>query len=94
MALPADKRTLDDSMVLFDGPEQDPQTNTWYDCMTPELLLAGDGGAHVIAQFGAVLPDAFYSGKPGGREADEFGDILAQMAGAVRSSIFSSFDLP
>ena len=82
-----DKRKIDGSMVIFDGDDQDPDTDTWYDCMTPELLLAGDGGPHIIAQMNTIVPDAFYSGSPGGRKDEEFEAVLEQIKASVGRDI-------
>ena len=44
-ALPTDSRTLKAADVIFSTADPaDAGTGSWYDYMTPRLLMAGDGG--------------------------------------------------
>ena len=51
------------------------------------MLLGGDGGPPMVAQFCALTPMCFNKENVGGREDDEFKAMLEQMAGAVGRDI-------
>ena len=51
--------------------------------MSPALLMAGDGGPEIVAQWMAMVPNAVYKEKEGGRNGDYFTDLLMMMESAV-----------
>ena len=60
--LPYDKRLIKAVDIFFDGDKDDAATGTWYDWMSPSLLMSGDGGPEMLAQFQALFPNAMYAG--------------------------------
>ena len=56
--LPADQRTIELSDAFFDGAQDDATMGTWFDYMSPNVLMAGDGGPEVVAQWLATVPGA------------------------------------
>ena len=45
------QRTIELDDLFFSGEADNPATDTWYDYITPDLLMASGGGPHVVAQF-------------------------------------------
>ena len=87
--LPLDKRLIKAADVLFDGSKDDAATGTWYDWMSPSMLVSGEGGPEVLAQFQALLPNAMYSGHEFGRAGDSFKATLEQIECSVGRDISS-----
>tara|TARA_B110001450_G_scaffold90346_1_gene85846 strand:+ start:147 stop:2618 length:2472 start_codon:yes stop_codon:yes gene_type:complete len=86
-SLPTAKRTLVRADCIWDSDPQDAKTGTWYDHLTPAMLMAGDArGMEVLAQMMLMLPDAMSaSGK--GRGGGRFKASIAQMAASVGRDI-------
>ena len=82
-ALPAEKRTISAADVIYDGSKDDAQTGTWYDWLTPAVLMASGGGMPALAQFRAIARNGFCKETDGGRKADDFTDLLTQISGSV-----------
>ena len=49
--LPITSRTIAESDLYFDGDNDDAATGTWFDWITPAMLMGGEGGPEVVAQF-------------------------------------------
>ena len=91
--LPEAERTLTKGDVWYVGPDDNAETGTWFDELTPRMLLAGEADATVLAQFRNLLPGIFTNDRTDGRQGDDFGEILDHMldvAGAVGRDISSS----
>ena len=87
--LPLEKRLIKAADVLFDGNQDDAATGTWYDWMAPSMLVSGEGGPEVLAQFQALLPNAMYAGTDYGRKGDSFKATLEQIECSVGRDISS-----
>ena len=57
--------TRDDTIV--DGQLDNPQTDTWYDHITPNAFLQGGGGMDVLSQWFNLTPCCFTRAEDGGR---------------------------
>jgi hypothetical protein len=89
LALPDDQRTIAAEHIMHDGDADNPATDTWYDWVCPHMLMAGGGGMAAVAEFMALVPDAIFSGEPGGREDGTFQAAVEQMAASVGRDISS-----
>jgi hypothetical protein len=86
--LPDEARTITTEHMLYDDDPNNAGTATWYDWVSPSMLMAGGGGSAAVAEFMALIPDAIYSGTPGGRDPDgPFGAAIEQMAASVGRDI-------
>ena len=86
-ALPPAQRMIELTDVIFDGTADDAGTETWYDHMSPKLLMAGDGGMETVAQWLAMVPDAIHKGSVGGRAGDTFKEAINQIEASVGRDI-------
>jgi hypothetical protein len=66
--LAEEKRTITAADVIYDGPAEDAATTTWYDWITPAVLMASGGGTAALAQFRAITRNGFCKEDEGGRE--------------------------
>ena len=83
-SLPDANRLITLADVQYDSDEpNDAKTGTYYDYMSPALLMAGDGGPAIVAQWMAMVPNAVYKEKEGGRNGDYFTGLLMMMESAV-----------
>ena len=79
-ALPEAKRMLKRAECIWDSDHpQDAKAGTWYDHLTPAMLMAGDGGLEMVAQAMLMLPDAMSKGADG-RGGARFKASIEQMA--------------
>ena len=86
-SLPEAKRTLKIAECIFEGSPQDAGTGTWFDHLTPAMLMAGGGGTEVVAQAMLLLPDAMSAGDPDGRKGPRFKASSLQMLASVGRDI-------
>jgi len=83
-SLPDASRLITLADVQYDSDESnDAKTGTYYDYMSPALLMAGDGGPEIVAHWMAMVPNAVCKEKEGGRNGDYFTDLLLMMESAV-----------
>ena len=82
-----DKREIGMGDVLYDDKAEDPATGTWYDYMTPNALMSGDGSPQVLMQFLALTPNRYVKEGDLGRAGGDFEAILDQMASSVGKDI-------
>jgi hypothetical protein len=85
--LPEEKRLIKESETMYHGSETNPATESWYDWVTPQMLMASGGGMPALAEFLALVPDAIYDGTPGGREDGNFQAAVEQIAASVGRDI-------
>ena len=57
--LPAAQRTITNAEVVYDGDPDDPNTDDWYDWMTPSLLVGGAAGPEIVAQWMSLTPGCY-----------------------------------
>lgn len=86
--LPDDQRLLVHGDFIYDSVDPaNAETKTWFDAMTPQLLISGCvNGMEILAQFGSIIPDWFTKEN---RESDEFVSAIAQIQGSVGRDISS-----
>jgi hypothetical protein len=87
VTLPTEKRMIKKEDLLYHGSASDAATESWYDWVTPQMLMAGGGGMPALAEFLALVPDAIYDGTPGGREDGNFQAAIEQIAASVGRDI-------
>ena len=92
LKLPDDKRTLKLAEVWYDGSDEDAGTGTFYDWISIQGLLSGDGSPAVVAQLQSLTPRCFINNNSGGRGDDGFEGTLDQIKGAVGRDISSLSD--
>ena len=64
--LPIEKRTLEQVDLIYDSDSPDhAETESWYDWVTPNMLMTQGGSAAVVAQFAGLLVDAVPSSDDG-----------------------------
>lgn len=80
------QRTIDTGDVWYDDSGNGAGTDTWYDYITPNMLLRAGGGMELVAQFANLTPGCFLD-DTGGRDDEAFTDILTQMENAVGRDI-------
>ena len=86
-SLTDEKRAISASDVIYDGPAEDAGTTTWYDWITPAVLMASGGGTAALAQFRAITRNGFCKEDEGGRNDDDFADLIGQIGGSVGRDI-------
>ena len=84
-ALPPDERLIESDDLLYDGDKNDAGTETWYDFISPGLLIAGDNDMVLVGQWMQLTPGAFHKGEgtDGGRDSDDFTHILDHLVKSV-----------
>ena len=81
--LPSNQRALAAADVMYDNTDH-AATGTFYDFVTPSLLMANGGGAEMLSHFVGITPGAYVkSGAPGARMHSDFKDNIAQILGSV-----------
>tara|TARA_B110000046_G_scaffold16210_1_gene15535 strand:- start:179 stop:2677 length:2499 start_codon:yes stop_codon:yes gene_type:complete len=90
LRLPADARLVSMTDLVFDnGNPANPGTGSWYDHITPAMLMSGDGGPELVAQFKVLTPFSYHGGADGGRDSDAFMAIIAHMEVSVGRDVSS-----
>ena len=87
-SLSDEQRTIKSADVLYDEDE-DAATGTWYDHVTPNSLMSGDGSPEVMMQFLALTPFCYVKDNDGGRSCSTFEATLTHMASSVGKDISS-----
>jgi len=79
------QRLIDDADVVFDGDLSDANTDSWYDFMTPGLLIGNDDDAIMVAHFKLLLP---FSYNTTDRASDRFEAGLRGVEAGLRNPAF------
>ena len=83
--LPEEIKCIKKTDLVYDGNIEDPNTGTWFDYITPRMLMSPAGSARNLAQVFALLDDAFEDGDDGRHGApfiDKINHILSTAAGS------------
>ena len=86
-SLSDEKRAITSADVLYDDQPEDAATGTWYDYVTPNALMSGDGSPEVLMQFSALTPNCYVQDGDEGRTGGTFEATLDNMASSVGKDI-------
>ena len=69
--------------IIFDCSRDDANTGTFYDYMTPQLILGPNNESRILRAWFNLTPNSFHGGSNGGRDDDAFTDAIEQMIASV-----------
>ena len=75
--------------IIFDCSRDDANTGTFYDYMTPQLILGPNNEYRNMRAWCNLTPSSYHGGSNGGRDDDAFTDAIEQMFASVGTNMDS-----